>query len=211
MGCVYLFRCVVNGKLYVGKTKHEFKDYVRGYQLAAISDEPTNRVFIKALRKYGFDAFEWTILIEDEEDEFLCFMERRWIKQLGTKIPNGYNMTDGGDGMAGYSPPEETRKKLSLALKGESYEAVYGDRAAEERKKRSGAKLGKKHSPEAKKKMSEAKKGRPAHNKGVPMPEHQRIYFDRTGTKWSEKQRVLYGLTIKLRSGKRLLKEGDMR
>lgn len=263
MGCVYEVRCVVNGRGYVGKTKYDLESYKRGYEFASVSDKPTARIFIKALRKYGWDAFKWSVLIEDDDDEFLCFMEKKWIKRLGTKLPNGYNMTDGGEGMAGYSPPEETRKKLSLALKGESYEAVYGDRAAEERKKRSEAKLGKKCSAETRRKMSESKKGKPAHNKGVPMseeqkqkiskaklgmkygpapiercrkisealtgrtvsPEHlekirahrhtdetkEKISQTSKGRKHTDQAKMLIGLASRLRLGKRLLKEGDMR
>lgn len=119
MGCVYLARCMVNGKPYVGKTTDDFEDYLRGYELSAVSDKPTTRLFIKALRKYGFAAFEWTILTEDDDNEFLCFMEQKWIERLGTKMPNGYNMTDGGDGgaaFAGKTHSAETKKKIGKAI-----------------------------------------------------------------------------------------------
>lgn len=259
MGCVYLAWCEVSQKGYVGKTIGELEKRKIGHQ----KDDRPSSLFRKAICKYGWDAFEWSILTEDDDDEFLCFMEQKWIKRLGTKMPNGYNMTDGGEGMAGYSPPEETRKKLSLALKGKSYEAVYGDRADEEKKKRSEAKLGKKCSLETRRKMSEAKKGRPAHNKGVPMSEEQKLKLSEAkkgvkygpapidrcrkisaalkgkkksvehvekirahrhtketkekisqtsrGRKHTDQAKVLIGLASRLRYGKRLLKEGDMR
>lgn len=117
MGCVYLARCKVNGKLYVGKTTRNFESYKHGYETAAVSDKPTTRTFIKALRKYGFDAFEWTILAEDDDNEWLCLMEQKWIKRLGTKVPNGYNHTDGGEGNIGWNPSDETRQKMREAGK----------------------------------------------------------------------------------------------
>jgi group I intron endonuclease len=117
MGCVYLARCKVNGKLYVVKKTYDFEYYLRRYEIIAASGEPTTRVFIKALRKYGFATFEWTILAEDDDNEWLCLMEQKWIKLLGTKVPNGYNHTDGGEGTLGIERSEETRQKMREANK----------------------------------------------------------------------------------------------
>ena len=34
-----------------------------------------------------------------------------WIAKLNTKVPNGYNLTDGGEGLV--NPSDETRAKMS--------------------------------------------------------------------------------------------------
>jgi len=169
MGVVYHAFCETNGKSYVGKTTYDFEFYKRGYKLAAVSDKPTTRIFIKALRKYGFNAFKWTVLVEDDDNEFLCFMEQRWIKRLGTKMPNGYNHTDGGEGNTGWNPSDETRSKMSESAKRKIIteahrrkmsESQIGHETTEEtRKKISEAHIGKTHSEETKKKISEVKKG----------------------------------------------------
>jgi group I intron endonuclease len=169
MGCVYLARCKVNGKLYVGKTTYDFEFYKHGYEIVAASNKPTTRVFIKALRKYGFAAFEWSILAEDDDNEWLCLMEQKWIKRLGTKVPNGYNHTDGGEGNIGWNPSDETRSRMSKSAKGKVLtedhrrrmsESHMGHVTSEEtRKKISEAHIGMTHSEETKKKISEKRRG----------------------------------------------------
>jgi len=54
--------------------------------------------------------------------------EKFYIKQFNSKIPNGYNMTDGGDGNDGTIKPnlgkhllEETKDKIRLANLGKKY------------------------------------------------------------------------------------------
>jgi hypothetical protein len=44
--------------------------------------------------------------------------EEYYIKLFNTKAPNGYNMTDGGEG---YNPVEEVLKKISIGNKGKVF------------------------------------------------------------------------------------------
>jgi hypothetical protein len=74
-------------------------------------------------------------------------------KDLGTGIL--YNMTNGGEGVSGYIPSEESRKKMSEAKKGKTP-------SEETRRKISEAGKGKTVSEETKRKMSEAHKGNTA-------------------------------------------------
>ena len=90
--------------------------------------------------------------------------EQYYIKLFKTLYPNGYNLTEGGDGGI---LCEETRKKISESLKGKQF-------SEETRRKLSDANKGKTLSEEARKKMSDAKKGKPAPNKGIPMSEEAR-------------------------------------
>jgi hypothetical protein len=45
-------------------------------------------------------------------------LEKFCIAAFNTRSPNGYNMTDGGDGVPGYVFTEEDRKKLGSGLRG---------------------------------------------------------------------------------------------
>jgi hypothetical protein len=117
MGIIYLARNTVNGKGYVGKTVQTMEFRRACHQKDAIANR--GYYFHKALRKYGFDAFEWSVLYEDGDNDVLCIMETRMIRRLGTKIPNGYNMTDGGEGIVGM--PEESRLRQIESNKTREY------------------------------------------------------------------------------------------
>jgi len=72
-------------------------------------------------------------------------------KDLGTGIL--HNRTDGGDGASGAVVSDETRRKMSEALKGKP-------RSKEIRRKISEAHKGKTHSEESRRNMSESQKGK---------------------------------------------------
>jgi group I intron endonuclease len=110
--------------------------------------------FHNAIRKYGWNNFRWILLEQGVMDfEILKELEIYWIKEFGTKYPNGYNLTDGGGGIYGHKHSEETRRKLSEVKKGKKRGPV---------------------SEEAKKKMSEALKGKIPWSKGKTLSEETR-------------------------------------
>jgi len=73
--------------------------------------------FHKALRKYGPDSFEWTIVFVGEDADELYEVEHRYIVLLNTQVPSGYNMTDGGKGIRGLCLSEEARQHMSESKK----------------------------------------------------------------------------------------------
>ena len=114
MGVIYVRPNKINGKKYVGQaTDLE----VRQYKWACLSQPYAGPAINRARAKYGIDAFDFEILKECEDEE-LDYWEKYYIKELNTKAPYGYNLTDGGGGMSGYTLSEEHKKKLSEALKG---------------------------------------------------------------------------------------------
>ena len=153
MGYVYKITNTVNGKAYIGISIHEpekrrIRDHLSGYG---------NRIIAKAVKKYGKDAFTYEILEANVFDEFLPELEVFYIEKFNTVAPHGYNLTSGGDHGI---PSEETRQKMSEALKGEKH-PLYGKRhSAETRQKMSESAKGRKNSEEHRRKMSEAQKGK---------------------------------------------------
>ena len=76
--------------------------------------------------------------------------EQYYIKLFKTLYPNGYNLTEGGDGCVA---SEETRKKISVSLKGKTLSEEHRRKLSEAKKGRPSCMLGKKHSEETKRKM----------------------------------------------------------
>ena len=154
MGVIYLITCRINGKPYVGKTKRSLETRIAEHKR---NKSKGNSPVEMAIDKYGWENFTVEIL-EVCPVEMLNEREKFWIAALNSKSPNGYNLTDGGDGQVGCT--QETRAKMSAAKKGKPAHNK--------------GKKGKPHSAETKAKMSAAhkgkspsNKGKPAHNRGV--------------------------------------------
>ena len=73
-----------------------------------------------AIGKYGIDAFEVSGVEECSTEDELNQREKFWICQFNCKVPNGYNLTDGGDGVSGNKRSLEYRTKMSKAIKGKN-------------------------------------------------------------------------------------------
>lgn len=132
----------INGKIYIGKTVLSLNRRMMFHLRSKVG------IFTKALKKYGIQSFDLEI-IDTANNEFILFeKEKYWIKYYNSKVPNGYNLTDGGEGMSGHSPSEETRKKMSESSKGKNVGSSNGMYGKSVRK-------GCKHTDEAKKKNSE--------------------------------------------------------
>ena len=101
-----------SGKQYIGKDSRlpsRIKKHLSGKY-------PGSPRIYKAIKKYGADAFHVEIIqYPGVSPEALGAIESWKIKQLRTKAPNGYNLTDGDDGMV--NPAEETRQRLSESVR----------------------------------------------------------------------------------------------
>jgi group I intron endonuclease len=100
----------INEKVYIGLTT---KDLSR-----RISEHiQENKSYIqRALNKYGLESFTISIIDCADTKEILKEKEKHWIKFYDCKAPNGYNLTDGGDGLI--NPSKSVRKQISKTLKG---------------------------------------------------------------------------------------------
>lgn len=78
--------------------------------------EPANKSLIgRAIQKHKNPIL--TILAECDNWELLCLTEQEAIKKFNSKSPNGYNLTDGGEGTHGRIHTKESRILMSSSLK----------------------------------------------------------------------------------------------
>ena len=180
----YLITNKINNKGYVGITTRSLDR--RWYEHRNVANS-CGKLLAKAINKYGADAFEIKPIASAKTLENLKEVEKDLIVQFGTKVPNGYNLTDGGDGVFGFKQSEEqkkrngdlkrgtkateeTKEKMRVAHVGEK-NGFYGKTHTEEAKRKNAeahigkqAMLGKTHSAETKEKIRQSligKAGKP--------------------------------------------------
>ena len=178
--CVYKHTSPSN-KVYIGITSKEPNDRWRdgkGYK--------NNQYFWRAIQKYGWDNFKHEILFENLSKDDACQKEIELIAFYDSTNPQrGYNLSLGGEGSAGASRSEETRKKISESKMGEN-NPNYGKHFSEStRQKLSNARMKQNLSIETLQKMSEAKKGKPSFKNGKKLSKEscQRISESKKGNK----------------------------
>lgn len=150
MGCVYLVTNKVNGRLYVGMTVRVLRQ--RKYEHKSHAAQGANDVFARAIRKYSFEKFSWRVLYRSNDRALLEKAERRHIKNKNTRVPNGYNLVDGGYGSDSYDVSDVTKAKISKTLTGKKASLATRRKMSETHKKRH-KKLGG-HSEATRKKQS---------------------------------------------------------
>lgn len=84
----------VNGKCYIGQTRHSLEERRNAHYVKARQGIKTH--FYSAIRKYGEDNFEWEIICSASDKKTLNELETFYITKFDS-IKNGYNMVDGGD------------------------------------------------------------------------------------------------------------------
>ena len=84
----------INGKCYIGQTRHSLEHRKTAHLRKAEKGVETH--FYQAIRKYGEENFEWEILCSANDKKRLNELETFYITKFNS-IKNGYNMVDGGD------------------------------------------------------------------------------------------------------------------
>jgi group I intron endonuclease len=205
MGCIYKCYNKENGKSYIGQSKKD-TPYIRWNRHIRDSEKGSNCSIHQAIRKYGKDTFEISILSLCETQEELDKKEDEYISQYKSMIyENGYNMVRGGKGRApDFHHKEEHKKKMSEFMKNrvvsdETKEKIRNARkgsknnwseetrnkvAEASRKKATGVKC----SEETKEKIRKSLQGRPGTTKGQKRTEEQKKNIGNAsrGRKFSE-------------------------
>jgi group I intron endonuclease len=160
---VYLATNRANSKQYVGQTifslEHRWSAHLRDAKSG--SEDYIHR----AIRKYGIEEFYVEALHECLTKEEMDFVEIFYISLLNSKAPNGYNLTEGGEGIIGYCRPlsEETKEKIRVKATGRKASKETRLKMSISRKSRGrsgGHRKGFALSEEHKRNVSEAMKGR---------------------------------------------------
>jgi len=112
---IYKAENKVNGKVYIGQT---IKNIDKRISEHLKSEYSCGIVFRNALKKYGIQSFEISIIDKGESREELNEKEKYWIKFYNCKVPDGYNLTNGGNGIIGYIFTPEVRKKIGDSIRG---------------------------------------------------------------------------------------------
>lgn len=100
---VYCYTNKTNGKKYIGVTSRTMEEREKSHLYEAYNEksETYNTPFKRAIRKYGIDGFERTILHSDVTQEQASALERCYIEEFKTyykyQNSNGYNATLGGE------------------------------------------------------------------------------------------------------------------
>lgn len=145
-GYIYLITNKLNGKKYVGCTKHSVEHRWKQHCYVAMKGKKMSYI-AKAIRKYGVDNFSVEQLAETNSYADMLELEIKCISEHNSKKPNGYNLTDGGDGFNGWKPTFAHLKAMSDRLMGH-------ETSEETRRKIAEAHIGMSHSDETCAKIS---------------------------------------------------------
>ena len=158
---IYIITNEVDGKCYVGQVgkgkDRTFKIRWDEHLYYLKNNKHGNKHLQRSWNKYGEDSFTFDILEVIEDVNLLNEHEIYWIDYYNS-FHNGYNQTEGGEGM-NKPHSEETKQKISESNKGKHRESPN----EETKKKISESKKGKKPyemTEETKQKMSESAKGK---------------------------------------------------
>ena len=173
--CVYMHTNTINNKKYIGITgqnppERRWRNDGSGYSQSGY--------FRNAINKYGWENFTHEILISELTFEEACELEKYYIKFYGTKTPNGYNLTDGGEGTVGWKPTEDFRNKQSIIHKKQWEDEDYRRRNVAIRQDENGVYK----SQEFRNKISQLVKGE-------KNPNYQNYWTDEQKNKLREKQK----------------------
>ena len=152
---IYKITININGKIYIGQTKkalsQRIAEHIKGNN--KYNKTPVHR----ALNKYGLESFTISVIDEADTKEILNEKEIYWIKTLDCKIPKGYNIADGGNGVVGYKHTKKWKKNQSIRFSGDNNPMKNSEIA----KKVKIANTGKKQSKETCDKRSKSLSGKP--------------------------------------------------
>lgn len=149
---IYCFENKINGMKYIGKSvnlRKRIKDHIN--QLRIGKDACT--YLQNSWSIHGEENFS-IYVIEECGVESISDMEIYYISYYNTKRPNGYNLTDGGDGTNGYNWTNEQRQ--SIVGSGNPFH-------------------NKKHTEETKKIMGDSQRGSKNHNFGKKFSDEIRM------------------------------------
>lgn len=167
---VYLTTNLINGKQYVGD--HSTNDLKNDSYIGS------GKIIKNAIKKYGKESFNFIILEKFNTRKEAFDAQEKYIIQYNTLVPNGYNISlKGGNGVRGWfiysSESKEKMRNIKLGNKNPFYGKHHSEKTKEKFKHRIPWNKNKQniYSKDTIIKISNARKGKPAWNKGLSTPE----------------------------------------
>lgn len=152
----YLITNTDNNKQYVGITTRSLNR--RWYEHQFVENS-CGKLLSKAINKYGIDSFKIEQIASAKSLEDLKEVEKLLIEQHSTYVPNGYNLTKGGDGVFGYKPSKEQIEKVANLKRGTKASEETKQKMRESHLGEKNHFYGKQHTEESKQKISKMKQG----------------------------------------------------
>ena len=116
----YIYRILnkLTKKCYIGETKCKDVIWRWNQHKQKIEINKGCPALRDAVKKYGIDNFEFSVLIICFDDERFKY-EIEYIKKYNSVVPNGYNLTNGGEGggFQGKTHTEEVKNGIKNKLK----------------------------------------------------------------------------------------------
>lgn len=161
-GFIYTITNTLNGKQYVGQTNNPKRRWAEHRATGNTGHFSGKSHLYYAMQKYGINVFQFEV-IEETSLDLIHEREIYWIDKLNTLVPNGYNMTPGGEALYGENNPfygrthsEKTKQLISEKNKGRKLNEEQLTRKREKAKEVGLRMRGKIHlSDEAKEKISQ--------------------------------------------------------
>ena len=122
VGVVYVHINKINGKAYVGQTLQDPERRFRKNSKTYVNYKSCS-VFYKALKKYGWDNFETTLLASANSILNLNYLEEYFINLYNSMVPNGYNSVLQTPERVVYS--QSVKDKLSCANIGKVHRPAW--------------------------------------------------------------------------------------
>ena len=115
---IYMITNRINNKIYIGQTTNTLKERIYNYKKEYNYKLAKDRPILRAMRKYGFDNFIFSIVENNiNSQQELDEKERYYIQKYQSLVQqNGYNIELGGNGRGKHC--EEVKRKISEAQKG---------------------------------------------------------------------------------------------
>lgn len=185
-GVIYKLTCTDNQKSYIGKTTQKIEERFKQHM-------KTDSYIGDAIRSHSADKFTKEILEECETQEQLNEREIFWIAKINCKSPNGYNLTDGGDGVSGYTPTPKHRKNISTSLTGRRLSPEHCKNISLSKSGKNHPNYGKHRSEKTKAKLRISKLGEKNPMYGKPAPNRGKKHTETTKAKMRGKRHCNFG------------------
>lgn len=118
-GVVYIIKCKIDGRIYVGRTMNPNLDAYWGFHISNAKYVRNGRFLYKEMDRLGVEHFEFQVIerVQGENkidlNNKLNEKEAYYIQKLDTLYPNGFNRSKGFDMEKGKSVEDFTKEKLS--------------------------------------------------------------------------------------------------